>query len=156
MSQTTVRIWWDASIQAYRLSSSYNKDFVDALKNLIPASDRSFDPQSKIWTFVEKWLGPIQSFCKTAHVVPTLITRQQAEQAAQARPSASPSTGVLMTDPNDRDLLDFAKLLTFESAQAAYRRAALALHPDKGGDMAQMSKLNAVWQRLEKNHWRQS
>ena len=48
-------------------------------------------------------------------------------------------------EPIDQTLADFMKLLPFDAAQSAYRKAAIALHPDKGGSMDSMSKLNVLW-----------
>jgi len=49
------------------------------------------------------------------------------------------------TDP----LAEFAALLPFEAAQAAYRAAARILHPDHGGGTLKMQQLNVAWSRVE-------
>lgn len=50
--------------------------------------------------------------------------------------------------PSD-PLAEFVKLLPFKAAQAAYREAAKALHPDHGGSAVKMQQLNAAWQRVK-------
>jgi hypothetical protein len=139
-----VRIWWDASISAYHLTSPYNKDFKDTLLGLVPASDRSWDPATKIWTFTEKWLQPTINLAETVlRTKPQVVTRKQVEQAA-----SSPATS--QNIPIDTVLVQFMRAIPYEAAQKAYRTAAMLLHPDRGGDMAKMSAVNSAWSRIEK------
>lgn len=160
----TVRIWWDVSIQAYRLSSTYSTELAAVLKTQIPVSDRSYDNTTKIWTFTERFLKPIEEFCKLAGLTITLISRQQADAASQGAPQAHTSANSGSVNPNNINgnssltLLchQFMSLLPFDAAQTAFRKAALALHPDRpGGDMEKMSQLNIAWQRLEKDLYKQ-
>lgn len=44
-------------------------------------------------------------------------------------------------------LLEFAKLLPYRAARAAYREAARILHPDCGESNSKMQELNAAWAR---------
>lgn len=143
---TQVRIWWDTSVQAYRMSSPFNKTLVDAIKQFIPVSDRSYDPTTKIWTFVERQLTPLQRLFTQLHIVPQIVTRQQAEQAQQSSGSAPARRGATL----DSVALEFMRTLPFEAAQKAYRHAAMMLHPDRGGSMDKMTALNAAWDRLQK------
>lgn len=142
---TNIRIWWDTSVMAYRMASPYNKDLVDGIKAFIPVSDRSFDPASKMWTFVERQLAPLQKLFTTLNVQPQIITRAQAEAAQQSTPQG-PRRGVDIATI----ALEFIKLAGPEAMKKAYRDASLRLHPDRGGNMDQMSTLNAAWARLEK------
>jgi hypothetical protein len=145
-SPSNCRIWWDASIQAYRLTSPFNKDLVEAFKTLVPASDRAFDPQTKIWTFTERWLSPTSTLIETLmRAKPQVVTRAQAEQASQGSP-AGPQRQL----PLDTVIVQFVKLMPFEACQKAYRQAALLMHPDRGGDMAKMQSLNTAWDRIQK------
>lgn len=148
--QTSCRIWWDASVSAYRLSSSFNKELVDTIKAQIPGSDRSFDQQSKIWTFTEKWLTPLLGFIKLLGVSPIVITRAQAEVAQTSSASGSTRGKSL-----DAVIIEFVKVLPYESARKAYRDAAMLLHPDRGGSMEKMSALNAAWERIQKEVFQQ-
>jgi len=143
---TNVRIWWDASVQAYRMASPYNKDLVEAVKTFIPVSDRSYDPQTKIWTIVERQLTPLTGLFKTLNIQPTVITRQQTEQAAQSQPNGAQKRGLDIAVV----ALDFMRLAGPDAMQKAFRAAAMTLHPDRGGSMDKMSALNAAWERLQK------
>jgi predicted transcriptional regulator len=142
---TNVRVWWDASVSAYRLASPYNKDFVEGLKAAIPISDRSYDPDTKIWTFVERQLAPVQQFFKMMNVQATVITRQQTEQASQSTPQG-PRKNIAIAEIT----LEFFRLAGPDAMLKAYRAAALTLHPDRGGSMDVMSSLNAAWDRIQK------
>lgn len=139
----SIRIWWDESVQAYRVVTPYRPQFVDALKQLLPASDRSWDNQTKTWTITERFLGPVQNLAEKAFgAKATVITKDQAQKASMP-PTVRSSTV-------DTVIVEFFKLLPYEALQKAYRQAAMTLHPDRGGNMESMSKLNASWQRLEK------
>lgn len=145
---TQVRIWWDTSVQAYRMSSPFNKTLVDSIKQFIPVSDRSYDPASKIWTFVERQLAPLQTLFKQLHIQPQIITRAQAEQAANA--NANANAPARRGQQLDTIALEFMRALPYEAAQKAYRHAAMMLHPDRGGDPSKMASLNSSWTKLQK------
>jgi len=142
---TNVRIWWDAPIAAYRLSSPYSKDLVEGLKATIPISDRSFDPTTKVWTFVERQLDPLLKFLKLMNVQPVVVTRQQVEAASQSTPQG-PRKGAALAEV----ALEFIRVAGPDAMLKAYRAAAMTLHPDRGGSMDKMSALNAAWERLQK------
>jgi hypothetical protein len=44
---------------------------------------------------------------------------------------------------------EFARLLPFQVAQAAYRAAAKMYHPDRGGNNCKMQALNVAWERAK-------
>jgi len=66
--------------------------------------------------------------------------------AAQKRKSRR----LLQATATGHPLTEFASLLPFEAAQAAYREAAKILHPDHGGTTEQMQKLNEAWESAKK------
>jgi hypothetical protein len=147
-NNNSVKIWWDTSVQAYRLVTPYNANFVELLKQLIPASDRLWDPQSKTWTVTERILAPTRQLVERIFKSPAaFISREQAERAAASQPSAAAPIGKLSA--RDEVLLAFVRLLPYDAARRAYREAAQALHPDHGGSMESMTQLNMLWTRLE-------
>ena len=160
-SQPSIRIWWDGSVSAYRLTSPYSKELVEMLKLKIPVSDRSFDPQTKIWTFTEQWLTPLKALLTALAFQTTVITRAQAEAAAGApgrSSTSSPTNPQHGVNTLDAVLVTFMRLIPYDAAQSAYRKAALALHPDRaasGGSMEKMQQLNVAWTRLEKELYNQ-
>jgi hypothetical protein len=162
-TKSGIRIWWDESVQAYRLVTPYRPDFVELLKQLIPASDRAWDADTKTWTITEKMLGPTKDLAerifKTNSVV---ITRQMAQQAQGAGPSGESnprsgrdSAGVRKGEasPIGKLIEEWFQLLPYEAAKKAYREGALQLHPDRGGSLETMSRFNSLWQQIEKLHF---
>jgi hypothetical protein len=147
-----IRIWWDAAIQAYRLSSPYNKTLVDALKQHIPASDRSFDEQTKQWIITERYFDPIKNVFTLIGLKAVIITRQQVETTTQTASTGANGNAVSrQRQPLDAVIVEWVRLLPYDAAKAAYRRAALDLHPDKNqGNASRMTSLNAAWDRIAK------
>lgn len=145
MVQGSVRIWWDPTVQAYRLTSPFNRDLVDAIKRHIPVSGRSYDSDAKIWTFTEQFYAPLTNLLKVMGVTPTVLTRQQVEAAQQSSPN-----GAAKTKPLPELALEFIRNAGVDAMQKAYRHAAMLNHPDRGGDMQKMSALNSAWDRIQK------
>jgi len=148
--QANVRVWWDASVSAYRMSSPFNRELVDAIKAFIPVSDRSYDPTSKIWTFVERQLTPLQQLLTKLNCNVVVVTRQQAEQASQSSPN-----NAVRGKSIEVIALEFMRVAGADAMLKAYRAAAMTLHPDRGGSMDKMSALNAAWDRLQKEVYEQ-
>jgi len=149
MSGVKCRIWYDTQLQAYYCSTPYSKEFVEFLKMGIPASDRAYDPSTKVWSFTDKYFDIIADMARRVWRGPgevVIITKAQAEAAQQSAPGMS----VSKQTPGDV-LKDFAALLPVEALEAAYKRACMTLHPDKGGSMEKMSQLNALWTRIKQD-----
>ena len=150
------QIYWDRDVKAYRMKFKYDPRkgpiIVNFLKQNIPQSDRQWDDSTKIWTFTEQYLDGVYKFCvivfgKTEVV---LLDRKQVEASYQSQaPTARQAT------PLELELAEFMRLLPFDAAQSAYRKAAMLLHPDRGGDMDKMTKLNTLWNRIEKEVYHQ-
>ena len=147
---TKAKVWWDPGVQAYRSSFPFKQQVVDFLKGNIPHSDRSFDNQTKVWTFTEQYFDGMVKFLQLAYGTSEVATvsKLQYEQAQNA--ARSNTNAVRKLDSKDADLAEFMHLLPYEAAREAYRKASFILHPDKGGDMEKMSKLNALWTRIQK------
>jgi hypothetical protein len=158
------QLFWDASISAYRLKmqADYTRieRIVEFLKKQIPHSDRelqvTIDPKTQrkdyTWTFTEKYFDGTVKFL---HLVfgsgeVAVISRAQVEQT-QAPRMPMQAAG----SPLANTCYEFLKLIPFEAAQKAYREAAVRCHPDRGGDMEQMSKINALWTKLQKEIYNQ-
>lgn len=144
------RIWWEDSTGSYVLSSTYSAKLVEGLKLLIPSGDRMWDQQTKFWHFSEQYGEMVRKLCESSLGAGTVsFTSKQVSQQysqAQQRASLSPNAQTLDTCINE-----FFMLLTYDAARKAYLVSAQALHPDKqGGDGQKMTRLNELWQRLEK------
>lgn len=152
-------VFWDTSIQAYRLKlqGDYKKieTCVEFLKKQIPHSDRELtikeDPvthkKDYTWTFTEKYFDGTVKFLQLIYGSQEVaaVSRQQVEAAQAPRmPIATHQ------NPTAQACYEFLKAIPYEAAQKAYREAAMRLHPDRGGDMEQMSKVNSLWTKLQK------
>jgi len=137
-----VRIWWDRDIQGYHIESPYNPQLVNGLKSIIPASDRAYDPVTKIWTFSERWFSPVKTVCDRLYGNQvSYLTRESTERAT--------APAVIKHKSLDEVLLAFSRLLPNNALRKAYLVAATELHPDRGGNMEKMAELNALWARIE-------
>ena len=146
-----IKIWWDDSVQVYRLVTPYRPNFVELLKQLIPSSDRAWDAASKTWSLTEKFLPATKDLAeKIFGGVATVISKQQA-QAAQGQSNSG--AAVRSTTPVGKLIEDWFSLLPYEAAKKAYREGAMSLHPDRGGSLETMSKFNSLWQQIEKLHF---
>ena len=153
------QLFWDSTIQAYRLKMqgewSKTEKIVEFLKKQIPHSDRNLDVKEDpsthkkdyTWTFTEKYFDGTVKFLELVFgkTEIAIITRQQVE-AAQAPRSAMISN----SSPQATMCFEFLKAIPYEAAQKAYREAAIRCHPDRGGNMEQMSTINALWTRIQK------
>lgn len=144
-----VKIWWDDSVGGYRMTMSYNEALIEAFKLKIPISDRSYDKPTRVWTFTEKWLDPTLALMKALGVAtPNVITRKQVEASQSA-------TAIGKELPINDIIVQFIQTLPYDAALSAYRKAAMLLHPDRGGSMDAMTKLNTTWKRIEKEVYKQ-
>jgi hypothetical protein len=130
------------------------------LKQQIPHSDRELivkeDPvthkKDYTWTFTEKYYDGTVKFLHLIFGATEVacVTRAQVEAAQQPRMNMQTAGS-----PTASLCYEFLKALTYEDAQKAYRSAATRLHPDRGGDMEQMSRVNSLWTKLQKELYNQ-
>jgi hypothetical protein len=157
---TTIHITWNCDMDAYQITTPFRREYVDLLKQLIPASSRSYNDKTRTWSVTEQYLGPVQALSEKIFATKAyVVTRTEAEKARAAAAAnaatsghGSVSTGLRLT-PLDNAILQFTKLLPFEAAQKAYREAAMRLHPDRNmdGTMENMTLLNTTWKTLCKD-----
>lgn len=146
-------IIWDKTISAYKLTMPFNAKVVDFLKSQIPHSERTWDSNSKTWTFTEQYLDGTIQLCAlvfgSSEVV--VVTRSKIEEA-QAKANQQPT--VRSSSPLGDTCLTFLKDIGYDAAKQAYRKAAITYHPDviKGNPqlLNKMAEINALWTRIEK------
>lgn len=148
------RIWWDVNTQSYVVSSTYSDKLVEGLKHVIPSNDRLFDKTTKFWYLKEQYGEAVKLVAEQVFGVGTVsfISKTVAEQTAQQQRNIPPPViGGGMLSETDRALITFMRLLPYESARDAYRRAAGSFHPDRqNGDSEKMVQLNQSWSIIER------
>lgn len=145
------RIWWVVKTQSYNISTPFNKQFVELIKMSIPIGQRDYDENTKIWTFTEEHFEKMRDVAKMIWKLPgeVVIESKQDAEDAEAKKRAEAATHVHKA-PIASVLNDFLMLLPNDALVAAYRRAAMELHPDKqGGSSEKMSHLNTLWERIK-------
>src|SRR5207245_10084063 len=148
------KIWWDLATQSYVVSSSYNEKLVEALKNVIPSSDRSFDSKTKFWFLTEPYGEALRKIAEACFGIGSVsfTSKLVAEQTRQRQ--ALPASQQSLHDINSA-IVQFFALLSYDASKAAYRKASLDLHPDRpNGDPSKMASLNDLWSRIEKEVYR--
>lgn len=142
-----VRIWWDRA-GFYRVATPYKPGFSEALKACIPGSEKKWDEISKNWCINEGYIKPIQLLCERLWPGEVQLTSRQ-EEERKATAAVTPTASL------DTIIIQFVKLLPYEAMQAAYRKGAMTLHPDRGGDTEKMAALTAAWTRISKEVYKQ-
>jgi hypothetical protein len=152
------RIWWDSSLNSYVVSSSYNTKLVESLKSFIPSGSRDFDPQTKFWYIKEQYGEFVRQIAEQAFGVGSVsftsknVSQQASSQQAYSGRPTVVSSGSLTTEDA---LIAFMNLVPYEAAKKCYLFATATLHPDKPtGDAQKMSKLNQLWERIEKEFYK--
>jgi hypothetical protein len=140
MSKCT--LWYDPKLDGYTLQCSFSPDFIEFIKQQIPASDRAYDPPTKNWKFNKKYIDAVRGAAEKVFGKNNVTFVSEA-QVKGAAPSANKNSSI------EACLAEFMKLLPFDAANAAFRKASMALHPDRGGSMEAMSKLNVLWDRIK-------
>lgn len=157
-----VSILWDnVTNAAYKLKFdnirghwSKVEPIVMLIKTSIASSDREYDPDTKTWYISEAKIKPILEMCQA---IPdfevTFVEKPEQVKATQFH-------------SKEADYAEFKRLLSFAHVQfedttdfniavKIYRKAALALHPDRNPEMAaEMSALNEVWSRLKESYFK--
>jgi hypothetical protein len=141
-------IWYDPKLDGYTLQCAFSPNFIEFIKAAIPASDRSFDPATKNWKFHKKYADAVLKTAKSMFGDSNVAFISEA-QVRGATPQVSKNLTI------DQTFAEFMKLLPFDAANAAFRKAAMLLHPDRGGNMDSMSRLNTLWDRIRTEFYKE-
>lgn len=152
---------------------------VQFIKGLVPSSDRLYDPNSREWTYSEKYDQFIRTAIQAAGFqIDELISKQKFQEFKKKQEEAARSAGQSLQSrqiPIGQDLQQFRDLLisalivsqdngipamkiienwTKEEAISAYKKAIRFYHPDLHPERAeQASQLNEVWSRLKEAYY---
>jgi hypothetical protein len=145
------RIVWDVKIQAYKVSTPYSQAFVDLIKLAIPVGQRDWKPAERYWIVTEPYGDALKKVAETIwKLTGEVVMESKADaEAEEAKRRAEAATHVHKA-PIASVLNEFLMLLPNDALVAAYRRAAMELHPDKqGGSPEKMAYLNTLWDRIK-------
>lgn len=133
--------------------------FLNAVKSAIPSGDRDYNPQTKTWYMKEAYGEAVRGFAQGVFGISSVsfISREATEQAERNRPVQPILFGDTRSLLNEffgivGSVVDIKS--SYEDVKRAYRQTAVKLHPDRGGDAAKMARLNELWGRIEKEHFR--
>jgi hypothetical protein len=124
---------------AVALRFPYDAEFISRLKDEIPASARTYDPETKTWTVRPAFAERAVALMRETFAA---VVEYGADRTATSPP-----------DPTRRDDPDLAVLHLLPSAppeliETAYRCLSKLCHPDKGGEHDGMLELNEAITRL--------
>jgi hypothetical protein len=119
---------------AARCTFPYSAGLVSAIKNIVPAGYRRYDPDDHSWT-VEPPYGP-----RVSLLIMEVYPDAEVEHRTTWRPS-EPSVPAIDPDYRTLHLLPSAPPPLVE---AAYKCLARLSHPDAGGSTEDMQQLNAA------------
>lgn len=132
---------WEAG-GVFLCSFSYSPGLVDFIKETIPARERRWDKDAKAWSFAAGHAHRVLNEARRLGF--SCRTEGIGEDARRDTPPPRPAYR-----NTDDAIVAFFRLLPPDALKAAYRAAAIKLHPDHGGDEQAMKELNELWQRIE-------
>lgn len=119
----------------------FSRELVDDLKSGIPACQRSWDPDRKVWTVFgsERWANLAVDFLLEAFPYAKIVRpiERPIRQTATASNDPYRALHLLPTAPP-------------ELVKSAYRTLSKLNHPDHGGDTVAMQQLNGAYAELQK------
>jgi DnaJ domain len=159
---TKVQLHWSNKSSAYSLKFLDTSHWTEmqifiTLLNSYPYGDREYDPDNKIWYFMEKYLPEIQALFE-------LLSPQKVfDVDFIEKPTGQAFVGTFVS--NDTFFKTFNSLtgqdikgLDYTEAKKVYRRVCLLFHPDRHkGDLEiskKMSSINEAWNMLEQNFYK--
>lgn len=147
-----IDIWRERG--AYCARFTFDWDLLDFFRSL-PTDDRTFNRETKTWNFAEEHLFHAVQTSRQLGFDDVIVwpDGQAPPRPKSTKRKSSPPVG--SEDAVEQAISDFFKLVPRVAMQSAYRRAAAMLHPDVGGNTADMQRLNALWARIEREFYGQ-
>lgn len=119
-----------------------------------PYGDWQYDPDNKIWYFMEKMLSNVRAMLQVMEDAGIFEVTFVEKPQNQINTVKFVSIDTYIDVFNKLTGVD-VKGLAFPSAKKAYFRACMKLHPDKGNDPKDMSDLNVAWDAIKEEHFKQ-
>jgi hypothetical protein len=147
---------YDAEVGAYNIQwvTESRYDWNDKIAGLIvllkafPASDRNYNPNTKIWTILEKHWPAFEIVIRGCNIK---IEMQEKINAKDWHYEHVTTSNVVSKDTLGKQLIALLgttadMLQDTIQLKKLYRKKALELHPDRNqGDGSKMSELNSIW-----------
>ncbi len=127
------------------LTFPFSRELVDALKDEVPGYARSYDPDTKAWSVQSAYVAVARSLVESVYPDVEVIDFSPnfgRHESRRAAPDASGRTSYTV--------LHLRETAPPELIEAAFRCLARLHHPDRGGDVATMQRLNAAHAALTK------
>jgi hypothetical protein len=105
-----------------QIQAPYHPDFVDQLKAIVPAGERRWKPDRKVWVVASEYRSGVIALCRRCYDR-VVITEQR-----------TPSWAVALFEQTPEHL-----------HKALYLALSKALHPDTGGDSDAMKQLTTAY-----------
>jgi len=118
------------------IKTPFNPAFVQELKADIPASQRAWLGNDKVWRVAAAYHEDVLSVVRSHYGEPTILEQE---------------TQVVVVGNTEADAFStMLKLAPDEILKKVYRMIAIELHPDKGGKSEDMAALNVAWDEIKK------
>lgn len=155
---TKVDLYWSQKAGSYTIKWHDTNHF-DEMKPIMsylkmqPYGEWQYDPDNKIWYFMEKYLANVLAMLDTLkplNIFDVTFVPKPENQVFQ--------TKFISIDT----YLDKFKVLTgfdcrnseFKIAKKEYFKACMKLHPDKGNDPQNMTDLNVAWDAIQSEYFK--
>lgn len=136
----------DASAVLNAVSSEALQAFFDAKEQFFYY--RQFNNPSRRRDFAASFIGAIEHFMLASTGALEAIYELYVRPRAKPSRARSPLASLQSEWDRFSEFFDAAAVANLATAKSAYRRAALTLHPDMGGNAADMVALNAAFAQL--------
>jgi hypothetical protein len=155
-----VSLAWHMSTGSYTLKfdsigSNWEsvKGVIFWIKKTIPGGERDYDDINKVWYIHEKYFATLRDIVNAVPEFNVSIFEKPIG-ASQTTFVPMETYFVRFTQLTGTDISSYAED-QFKEALKLYRRAALALHPDRnGGDGSRMADLNDSWEHIKERHFK--
>jgi hypothetical protein len=162
MKTNSAQIIYEPQLDVYKLEFGYyyknsaHNLFLDMLKKNVPASDREFNPVTKVWMFQPKHYNFISLLVDATFRPVYRYTKEQYEDSVRGSAQANVITTKEYKNRFNKIMQELGKSTfikdetTYSEAAKIYRHIAMELHPDRNPNGAEfMSRINECWASIK-------